>query len=213
MARMPADELVLWTAYRTTKSIEDRNRLVERYLPVRDKIAHIAAQRVPPWSGMTVDDLAADATFGLLAAIESFDINRSVKFATYANLRIWGAIKDGLRKMDWVPRVERKKLKRTGGEPIGIRSINAIEKDDHGDLKELGQGFTYAIEHGNDWWKAACRGCTKIERQVIELYWRQGLSMKQIGQQMGCSESRVSQIHSEALGRIQARGSILQEVL
>ena len=54
-----------------------------------------------------MDDLTSAGSFGLLDAIDAFDLDRGVKFATYCSPRIRGAILDELRSMDWVPRLVR----------------------------------------------------------------------------------------------------------
>ena len=58
------------------------------------------------------DDLVGYGIFGLIDAIDKFDLNKDVKFETYASLRIRGAILDQIRKMDWIPRTVRQKQKR-----------------------------------------------------------------------------------------------------
>jgi len=57
------------------------------------------------------DDLVSYGIFGLIDAIDKFDLNRGVKFETYAQLRIRGAIIDHLREIDWLPRSVRQKSK------------------------------------------------------------------------------------------------------
>ena len=58
------------------------------------------------------DDLVSYGIFGLIDAIDKFDLNKDVKFETYASLRIRGAILDQIRKMDWIPRTVRQKQKK-----------------------------------------------------------------------------------------------------
>ena len=50
--------------------------------------------------------------FGLLDAIDRYDINRNIKFETYAGVRIRGAMIDYLRSKDWIPVTMRQKLRR-----------------------------------------------------------------------------------------------------
>ena len=63
--------------------------------------------------GYTVeyDDLVGYGIFGLIDAIDKFDLTKNVKFETYASLRIRGSILDQIRKMDWVPRTLRQRQK------------------------------------------------------------------------------------------------------
>lgn len=58
------------------------------------------------------DDLVSYGIFGLIDAIDKFDLGKEVKFETYASLRIRGTILDQIRKMDWIPRTVRQKQKK-----------------------------------------------------------------------------------------------------
>ena len=97
----------VWQAYRSTCNVEYRNRLVERYLPLVKYNAERIWARLP--DGVELDDLISAGTFGLMDAIDAFDLNRGVKFETYCVPRIRGAMLDELRTMDWVPRLVRSK--------------------------------------------------------------------------------------------------------
>src|SRR5829696_3352219 len=97
----------VWTAYRETGNVEYRNRLVERYLSLVKYNAERIWARLP--DGVELDDLISAGTFGLMDAIDAFDLNRGVKFETYCVPRIRGAMLDELRTMDWVPRLVRSK--------------------------------------------------------------------------------------------------------
>lgn len=98
----------LWRAYWKAPGDQTRNRLVEAYqLLVREVVARFA-QRLP----RSVDrgDLGTAASVGLMAAVESFDPGRKVRFEIYAELRIRGAALDELRTQDWLPRPWRTRL-------------------------------------------------------------------------------------------------------
>ena len=97
----------VWTAYRETGNVEYRNRLVERYLPLVKYNAERIWARLP--DGVELDDLISAGVFGLMDAIDAFDLDRGVKFETYCVPRIRGAMLDELRTMDWVPRLVRSK--------------------------------------------------------------------------------------------------------
>jgi len=84
-----------------------RNELIERYLPAVRKIAAGLYARTPKF--VEFDDLESSGTLGLMAAVESFDPDVGVRFRTYADLRIRGAMIDGMRDMDWVPRLTRQR--------------------------------------------------------------------------------------------------------
>src|ERR1700756_4836417 len=97
----------LWRESRAQPTIELRNQLVEYYLPLVKYNAERIWQRLP--EGVELDDLISAGVFGLMDAIDAFDLSRGVKFETYCVPRIRGAMLDELRTMDWVPRLVRSK--------------------------------------------------------------------------------------------------------
>src|SRR6516165_3080402 len=101
------DVLQLWRDYRTEPTVELRNQLVEMYLPLVKYNAERIWSRLP--DGVELDDLISAGVFGLMDAIDAFDLDRGVKFETYCVPRIRGAMLDELRTMDWVPRLVRSK--------------------------------------------------------------------------------------------------------
>jgi RNA polymerase sigma factor for flagellar operon FliA len=105
MAHVVEDIQQVWIEFKKTGSRELRNLLMENYLPVVRYTADRIAAKLP--SEVETDDLVSAGIFGLLDAIEAFDMDRGVKFETYCSPRIRGAILDELRTMDWVPRLVR----------------------------------------------------------------------------------------------------------
>ena len=99
------DVQALWRAYKVAGDPLLRNRLMERYLPLVKYTADRISAKLP--SEVDVDDLISAGVFGLVDAIEAFDLERGVKFETYCSPRVRGAILDELRTMDWVPRLVR----------------------------------------------------------------------------------------------------------
>jgi len=84
-----------------------RNQLMERYLPLVKYNAERVWAKLP--EGVDLNDLMSAGVFGLMDAIEAYDMDRGVKFETYCVPRIRGAMLDELRTMDWVPRLVRSK--------------------------------------------------------------------------------------------------------
>src|SRR5437016_12276146 len=97
----------LWRDYRAEPTVDLRNHLVEHYLPLVRYRAERIWSRLP--DGVDLDDLISAGVFGLMDAINAFDMERGVKFETYCVPRIRGAMLDELRTMDWVPRLVRSK--------------------------------------------------------------------------------------------------------
>ena len=105
-----AERTKLWERYHKTKSPELREQLILEYAGV----VNLVAGRLSMYLGYTVeyDDLVGYGIFGLIDAIDKYDIAKNVKFETYASLRIRESILDQIRKMDWIPRTLRQKQKR-----------------------------------------------------------------------------------------------------
>ena len=87
----------------------ERDQLILEHLPQIKYIAQRISTKLP--SHVELNDLVSAGILGLLDAISKFDVSRGVKFKTYAELRIKGAILDSLRNLDWAPRSLRKKSK------------------------------------------------------------------------------------------------------
>jgi RNA polymerase sigma factor FliA len=237
----------VWQAYRETGNVEYRNRLVERYLPLVKYNAERIWARLP--DGVELDDLISAGTFGLMDAIDAFDLNRGVKFETYCVPRIRGAMLDELRTMDWVPRLVRSKaskmeaarkaLEAELGRPprpeelaqrlgialdqlpdyvgeataVSLVSLNKkwYETDSYKDVREIdiledkkAVDPTCRLQN-RDLMKLVTKGLNRNERLIIILYYYEDMTMKEIGATLDLSESRVSQMHSSIVARLQSQ--------
>jgi RNA polymerase sigma factor FliA len=103
------DVSALWARYKDKNESDARDQLILNYSPLVKYVAGRLASSLP----QTVDtaDLISYGIFGLIDAIEKFDLERAIKFETYAIARIKGAIIDELRAMDWVPRSVRSRAR------------------------------------------------------------------------------------------------------
>jgi len=242
----PEEMLALWTEFKRDQSNETlRNRLIEIYLPLVRYNAERIWSRLP--DGVELDDLSSAGTFGLMDAIDAFDMERGVKFETYCVPRIRGAMLDELRTMDWVPRLVRSKASklneaiktleaRLGRAPsdaevaehmqlsaeefekllieanaVSLVSLNKkwCETDSSKDVREIdiledkkGEDPTRRIQK-NDLMRLVTKGLNRNERLIIILYYYEELTMKEIGATLDLSESRVSQMHSAIVERLQ----------
>ncbi len=99
----------LWHNYKQNNDIQAKTLLIEEYV----RLVKVIAGRLYTSYGTNIeyDDLVSYGIFGLIDAIEKFDLDKQVKFETYAQIRIRGAIIDHLRNLDWVPRSARQKSK------------------------------------------------------------------------------------------------------
>ncbi|MBB3109417.1 RNA polymerase sigma factor for flagellar operon FliA [Paenibacillus phyllosphaerae] len=99
-----------WQKWKEDGDIDAKKRLIEDYLSLVDYVTNRMAIGLP--KNVSKDDLASNGVMGLIDAIEKFDYRRGLQFETYASWRIRGAIIDGLRQGDWVPRSVREKAKK-----------------------------------------------------------------------------------------------------
>lgn len=99
----------LWLAYKEKGDLEARERLIVEHQPLVKYVADRVGAGLP--SNVDRGDLVSYGVFGLIDAVEKFDLGRNVKFEAYAMARIKGAILDGLRSTDWVPRSVRSKAR------------------------------------------------------------------------------------------------------
>ena len=236
---------LLWTQYKESPSVELRNRLIEIYMPlVRFNGERIRA-RFP--NEVELDDLISSGYFGLMDAIEAFDLSRGVKFETYCTARIQGAMLDEIRNLDWVPRLIRSRASKLneavrkleislGREPtdaeiaqsmgitlaevqklkketatVGLVSLNWKHGSEDSD-REVHEvdvledrrttDPTQSIQR-KDIMKLITKGLSQNERLIIILYYYEEMTMKEIGATLDLSESRVSQMHTSVMRRLQ----------
>jgi RNA polymerase sigma factor for flagellar operon FliA len=243
--RVSEDITDVWKSYKADQTNQQlRNVLIERYLPLVRYNADRVWQKLP--DGVDLNDLISAGVFGLMDAIDAFDMERGVKFETYCVPRIRGAMLDELRTMDWVPRLVRSKASKleaarkaaeaAHGRPptdaeiaekmglpvpefeklkseasaVSLVSLNKkwYETDSYKDVREVdiledvkGEDPTRGIQK-RDLMKLVTKGLNRNERLIIILYYYEELTMKEIGNTLGLSESRVSQMHSSIVARL-----------
>lgn len=242
--RPVADHSATWAAYKKTGDPALRNELVEAYYYLVKVIGNRIAGRLP--RSIDVQDLRSAGTFGLMRAIDNFDLSRGTPFESYCATRVRGAILDELRSQDWVPRLVRNRASKfaealdslrreLGREPddfeiadrleISVReaarmrresnltsvyTLNATEEreDDPRMLRRLDALMDRDSELpfdrlvARDLAQSLIGSLGKSEGTVVALYYKEGLTMKEIGRVMGISESRVCQIHTKTLEKL-----------
>ena len=126
----------LWERYRRTKTPELREQIIIEYAP----LVKLVAGRLNMYLGYNVEyeDLVSYGIFGLIDAIDKFDMTKDVKLETYASLRIRGAILDQIRKMDWIPRTVRQKQKKMDEAIKAIEARTGRTASDEEIASELG---------------------------------------------------------------------------
>ena len=145
MALSEAEKKKLWDKYMKTKSQEIREQLILEYV----NLVNLVAGRMGMYLGYTVeyDDLVGYGIFGLIDAIDKFDLEKQVKFETYASLRIRGAILDQIRKMDWIPRTLRQRQRQMDHACMKLESELGRPASD----AEIANELDISVEEYNGW--------------------------------------------------------------
>lgn len=104
------NEQALWNGWLKDRDPDAGNMLIKKYKPLVSYHVQRIGASVP--KNVSRDDLMSLGMMGLFDALNKFDLNRDLKFDTYASFRVRGAIIDGLRKEDWLPRSARDKAKK-----------------------------------------------------------------------------------------------------
>jgi RNA polymerase sigma factor for flagellar operon FliA len=105
----PSEVEAIWLAFKRDGDQRARDQLIVHYSPLVKYVAGRVAVGLP--QSVEQADLVSYGIFGLIDALEKFDLERGYKFETYAIARIKGAILDELRSIDWVPRSVRAKAR------------------------------------------------------------------------------------------------------
>ena len=227
-----------------------RSAIIIEYAPLVKLLANRLAMRVPP--SVSLDDLTSAGIMGLLDAVDRFDPSRAVKFKTYAEFRIRGAMLDELRNLDWVPRSTRKKIHDMEKAILSVESKTNRPANDEEIAQEMGvelntyysilnmakgiellslDGYIKDESNNSESKKSfkslikgdddptshvmfselkfviakAIRALSKKEQMVISLYYYDELTLREIGEVMGLTESRISQIHTKAIIKLRSK--------
>ncbi|MES2771837.1 MAG: RNA polymerase sigma factor FliA [Pseudomonadota bacterium] len=223
-----------------------KDQLVARFAPLVKRLAYHLMSRLP--SSVQVDDLVQNGMIGLLDAIARFESGVGAQFEAYAVQRVRGAMLDGLRENDWLPRnlrrdfrrIERAiaQLEQTNGRApseqelavalgVSLAEYQKMLQDARGhqllyfdDMASSdGEDFLeyHQVSETNDpvqllaeqaTQKLLAQGIEALperEKLMMALYYEQDLNLREIGEVMGVSESRVCQLHGQAIARLRVR--------
>ena len=234
----------IWKLYKKTGDPNLRNVLIERYMPLVKYISERLLLTLP--KSIEVDDLMSAGVFGLMDAIDGFDIDRGIKFKTYCTTRIRGSILDELRSQDWVPRLVRLKAhqiskaqamleRQHGREPTDyeMAKVLGVSMEEYSGMRE--ESSPKVVYSLSDKWDennddesmekvemledkksvdpverlnqkdillAVTSSLSRKEKLIIIMYYYEGLTMREIGNILNLTESRVCQIHSNVMSKL-----------
>jgi RNA polymerase sigma factor for flagellar operon FliA len=224
----------------------NKDQLVQRFAPLVKRIAYHLMARLP--SSVQVDDLVQNGMMGLLDAINRFEAGMGAQFETYAAQRIRGAMLDGLRENDWLPRSLRRDFRRIevaisqleqqhGRAPSEHELAAALDMTlaDYQKMLQDARGhqlisFEDLVEDGDEDFLErhltdhsaepskiledeslrrllidGIEALPEREKLMMALYYEQDLNLREIGEVMGVTESRVCQLHTQVVARLRAR--------
>ena len=222
----------------------DQERMIQEHSELVRRIAYHLIARLPATT--EVEDLIQSGMMGLLEAARNFDPSRGASFATFAGIRIRGAMIDEVRRHDWTPRSVHQKHRQvtqaineieneTGrhAEPAQVAERLGISLDDYYDIvRDSAVSKLYSLDESVDDSTQSrrilsedamtpddavevdqfrqeianeIRRLPEREQLVLSLYYERELNLQEIGAVLGVSESRVCQIHGQALVRLRAR--------
>lgn len=222
----------------------DRNRLVEKHVPLVKRIAYHLLGRLP--ADVQVDDLIQAGVIGLLEAARLYDASQGASFETYAGIRIRGAMLDEVRRSDWTPRSVHRNARRVSEAVRAVEHREGREAQPQEVAAELDVGLdeyqrmvsdavSSRVLSFEDIFEPESEGENRLpgsepdplerlqeegfrdalageidrlperEKLVMSLYYDEELNLREIGEVLGVSESRVCQLHGQALVRLRAR--------
>ena len=158
-----------------------RDELIVNYMPLANKLAWKKSSHTPLC--VSYEELQSAAYFGLVDAANKYDESRGVGFATYAKTRIWGAIGDYLRSLNWFGQKN----------PITPTSVDAPIGEDC-KISDIIVAEDKTGEDTIDFFEEATKVLDGLGSKVISLYYIQGLSLEEIGEDVDLSKGRISQI-------------------
>lgn len=183
----------------------DTGQLVEEYLPLVGAIARTLSRALPP--AVEMDDLVHDGVIGLISALRRFDPARKVGFSTYAGHRIRGAMLDGLRARDPLPRACRRAQRAPAGARSGRArtSVQLLEIDHAAGVPADDDTGPEAVILEADLQRRLWDGVAALpprDREVVDLRMIQGLPLREAAHRLSLSITRTAEIQRRAITRL-----------
>jgi RNA polymerase sigma factor for flagellar operon FliA len=192
------------TTATTTNQGAARETAIVQNIDLVNNVARRFQRRVPPC--VTFDDLVSAGMIGLIQAVDRFDRSRDLKFKTYAQHRIRGAMLDFLRDEDPLSRTERRRVRESaeGLSATGHRIQPVTVSLDQISLRRLAAPVQPAFTLRSEVREA--RSClSPRENRVIALLYDLGWQSREVAADLHVNESRVSQIKQRAISKLRVQ--------
>ncbi|MCK5271494.1 MAG: sigma-70 family RNA polymerase sigma factor [Sedimentisphaerales bacterium] len=203
----------LWSRYRETRSISDRNKIVEHYLPWAKCQAFVFARNMPQvWD---VDDLLSEGIFGLMRAVEKFDFSRGYLFTSYAKRRVWGSMMDAVRSQSkcygWV-----RSLKSTSRRfQIFSLDSNIPGLDDKAQAENiLDENMPDPANNlqREDFRKILFSDFNHREKILLDMLFYKGVTQKETARQFSKTPPWVSQTRKNLIARLKSKPGLRERL-
>jgi RNA polymerase sigma factor FliA len=189
----------------------DPGALIDKYQHLVRQIAGGFQRKLP--RNVLRDDLVAAGMSGLWDAVRKHGHEASANFDWYVRVRIRGAILDELRAQDWLPRRARAAAAeaaqasgaRLSGAPVVLRFDEVSESEQARCLTAGESSNTERTVEANfekARLAAAMEQLPERERRIVAMHYFRGIKFKDLGEMLGVSEPRISQLHSRAMLRL-----------
>lgn len=149
-----------------------------------------------------IDELTAGGKLGLVQAAFRYDSERNVKFRTYAEVCVRGAVMDAARMLDRVGKHHRARIKAGLANEVDWIHFSKIVLRTLAGAPELSPLHALYRTELRETVTQAIDALPGKERLVVSLYYYDELTLKEIGKVLGTNESRACQLHRQALWRL-----------
>lgn len=176
---------------------------IARHLPLVRQVVAGFVRRLPV--NVLRDDLVAAGILGLVDSLRKNGGDGGPTFESYARIRIRGAILDELRSQDWLPRRARWAAEGKTERVATVLAVVGLDDathelslaDDTPDAQEM-------LEESDEARRLAgvVDQLPPRERLIVQMHYFQGARFKDIGEALGVSEPRVSQLHTRAMSQL-----------
>ncbi len=196
----------LWSRWTSRQDKGARDALIRHYLPMVEFLAWPLSRHLP---SSFHADVMSFGSIGLMDAIDKFRPELGYRFETYGSVRIRGAIADGIRTLAWLPRGAAMRASRIIEKvvPVDFQAARTADgtrlQDSLADRTDDSALDLILLRDDHSEVAQALLSLPERERKVLKDYYYERRQLKEIGLELGVTESRVCQLHRRALRQME----------